>query len=548
LLKKSHSVLHRGCSHRWRRHSCLRRRVVSSILLLAACAAGCSRGSTPLPRRDWKTLYRHLTQNPTTLDPAQVKDVAGGRIIAHIYGTLVAYDADGKLVGDVAESWRVSPDGRTYVFDLRPELKFANGRAVTAQDVVNSFMRTLAPGTKSPRTWVLDRIKGAGYYMSGKSDTITGLRAPDDRRLLIELEAPFAPFLGLLTMPAACVVPHEVENFNEAGFGSGPFRISEFRTNERLVLVRNPHYPAPGPRVDRVVYKIIQPPVARLAEFRRGLIDIMDVPGDYYEDLSRDRRTKDLIVRTDSFNVYFLGINCTAQPFDDVRVRRALAASLDTAAVVEALFPGRAIVAHGPMPPGIPGNAPEATAGTKTPYDPALTRRLLTEADFDRSRTVRFLCGADKDTIKICQAIAGELHKAGFKVELMPRERGTFKQMLKTGDFDVYYYSWWADYPDAENFLAPLFMTSADRSGGNPTGYASAEVDALIRRAQAEPDPTARAALYREIEDIIIAESPRVWLWHRQELTLRQPWVEGYRPSPIYNTDKGNLIRIVPPE
>lgn len=514
--------------------------VFAALLTMGACGCG---GRTPLPRRDWHTLYRHLSQNPTTLDPAQVKDVAGGRIIAHIYGTLLAYDAQGRLVGDVAESWSISADGRTYTFRIRKGLRFANGRTVTARDVVDSFSRTLAPATASPRTWVLGRIKGAGARMQG-AKSIEGLRIRGDDTVVVELEEPFAPFLGLLTMPAAAVVPREVTDFNTAGFGTGPFRVKEFRTNERLVLERNPHYPGPGPEVDAVVYKIIQPPVARIAEFRQGLIDVMDVPGDYHDSLSRDPRTKDLIVCTDSFNVYFLGINCTAPRFGDAKVRKALAHTLDVKAIVEALYPGRARPAKGPIPPGIPGYDPDVEG---VAFEAARAKALLAEAAFDLAEPVRFLCGSDKDTIKTCQALAGELRKIGLNIELTPREKGTFKQMLKSGDFDLYYYSWWADYPDAENFLAPLFLTSPDRSGGNPTGYSNREVDALIRAAQRETDASRRAALYRRIQNIILDDCPRVWLWHTRELTLRQPWVNNYTPSPIYNTDKGNLIRIVPP-
>jgi len=514
------------------------------VLFLALFVSGCTRGNSALPQRDWKTLYLNLTQNPTTLDPAQVKDVAGGQIVAHIYGTLVTYGADGKLTGDVAESFRVSPDGKTYEFRIRKGFQFANGRAVTSADVVYAFLRTLSPTTRSPRTWVLDRIKGARDYMDGKSDAVAGLRAGSDDLLVVELEEPFAPFLGLLTMPAAAVVPREVENPSERGFGSGPFRVSEFRPSERLVLERNPHYAGPGPEVDRVVYKIIEPPIARITEFRQGLIDIMDVPSDYYESLTRDADTRDLITRTDSFNVYFLGINCTAERFGDAVVRRALACALDTPAMVKAIYPGRAVPALGPIPPGIPGYAPDVKG---IPCDVPKAKALLRSAKFDLEKPVRFLSGSDKDTIKTCQALAGELRKVGFTVELNPRETTTFKQMLKTGDFDLFYYSWWADYPDAENFLAPLFLTSADRGGGNPTGYSNPEVDRLIHEAQREPDASKRAALYKRIQDIVIADCPRVWLWHRRELSLRQSWVRGYAPSPIYNTDKGNLIRIVPP-
>jgi peptide/nickel transport system substrate-binding protein/oligopeptide transport system substrate-binding protein len=336
-----------------------------------------------------------------------------------------------------------------------------------------------------------------------------------------------------------------VTDYSGAGFGSGPFRVESFRPNETLTLVRNPYYPGPGPKVERTVYKIIQPPVARLAEFRRGLIDIMGVPDDYYDQLSADPGTAKLISRAESLNVYFLGFNCTRAPFDDVTVRRAFAQALDVRTVCEALLGDRAVPASGPIPPGIPGRS-AAVRGIG--YDLNSARSVLAAAGLVKGRAVRFLCGADKDTINICRTILGELSKAGLDVQLIPRETGTFKQMLKNGDFDVYYYSWWADYPDAENFLAPLFLTSSDRGGGNPTGYSNPEVDKLIGRLQREPDPQKRAQLCGIIEQMVVSDASRVWLWHRQELTIRQPWVENYILYPIYNADKGSLVGIKPPE
>jgi peptide/nickel transport system substrate-binding protein/oligopeptide transport system substrate-binding protein len=519
-----------------------RRLALIAVALSLAWFTGCGGSSTP--ERDWKTLYRHISRNPTTIDPALARDVNEGRIIAHVYQTLVCYDAGGSLAGDAAEWWSVSPDGRTYSFRIRDGLKFANGRAVTADDVRYSFERTLSPGTPSPRKWVLDRIKGARAFMRGEASSVEGLRVRSDSVVEIELEGPFAPFAGLLTMPAAAVVPREVKDFNEAGFGSGPFRVKSFRADEQLVLERNPCYPGPGPQVDRVAYKIIEPPIAQIAEFRRGLIDLMDVPHDYYEQLSGDPGTKDLIVRTDSFNVYFLAINCTEERFRNVQVRRALAHALNVSGIAKALYPGQATGALGPIPPGIPGYDPEVEG---IAHDPARARELLASANFDVTKPIRLLCGSDKDTVKNCQTIEGALRRSGFTVELMSRETGTFKQMLRTGDWDLSYYSWWADYPDAENFLAPLVMTSADRGSANTTGYSNPEVDRLIKASQTELDAAKRARLYAAAQKIVIAEAPRVWLWHRQELTLCQPWVKDYRPSPIYNTDKGNLILIVPP-
>ncbi len=511
--------------------------IISAAILLTGC------GGRGVPKRDWTTLHLVLTQSPTTLDPAQVKDVPGGRVVAHIFGTLVAYDNEGRLTGDVAESFEAKPDGRTWEFRIRAGLRFANGRAVTPGDVIESFERTLAPETRSPRTWVLDRIKGARDLLAGKAQHLSGLRSEGDC-LTIELDEPFAPFLGLLTMPAAAVVPREVMDFNDEAFGTGPFRLVSFVPNQQVTLERNPCYPGPGPYVDRVVFRIIEPPISRLGEFQRGLIDIMEVPTEMYSRVADDPNLAPFIARTAAFNTYFIGFNCASGPFSDVRLRRAVASALDRKGLAAAVYPGRAAAAEGPVPPGVAGYDPNVRGVS---YDMNCAKALLAAAKFDASRPVRFLCGSGKETVKVCQALRGELIKLGLSVELVPRESGTFKQSLKAGDFDLYYYSWYADYPDAENFLAPLFQTAPDRGGSNPTGYSNPALDALILQSQREPDATKRAALYARIQQTAVDDCPRAWLWHLDEVAIRQPWISGYFPSPVYNTEKSNLVRIVRP-
>ena len=128
---------------------------------------------------------------------------------------------------------------------------------------------------------------------------------------------------------------------------------------------------------------------------------------------------------------------------------------------------------------------------------------------------------------------------------MSPRERSTFKVLLRHGDFDLYYYSWWADYLDAENFLAPLFLSGPDRAAGNATGYHNSEVNRLIRQAQRELDEARRIELYKEIQRLVLADAPRIFLWHRKLFLAVQPWVRGCRLYPLYNIDKGTAVRLV---
>ena len=161
--------------------------VIITLILLASCSQ-----QPRLPGY----LYLRLASDPTTLDPTAIVDTAGSTIAAKIFNGLVGFDPDAKIVPDIAESYTVSPDGKTYIFKIRPGVKFQNGREVTAADFKYSFERVLSPKTKSPRTWLFDRIAGAKEFMDGKVAEVSGIKA-DGYTLTIELTAPFGPFLGL---------------------------------------------------------------------------------------------------------------------------------------------------------------------------------------------------------------------------------------------------------------------------------------------------------------------------------------------------------------
>lgn len=154
-------------------------------------------------------LYLRLTSNPTTLDPALLVDVTGGGIGTKIFNGLIRFDEKLNIIPDIAERWEVSGGGRSYIFYLKKGVRFSNGREVTADDFKYSFERLLLPETKSPNTWVLDRIKGAKNFIEGKTKDIIGINVENKYKLKITLEEPFAPFLSLLCMTAAYVIPKE---------------------------------------------------------------------------------------------------------------------------------------------------------------------------------------------------------------------------------------------------------------------------------------------------------------------------------------------------
>ena len=511
------------------------------VVALLVVLAGCGRG------RERDTLYVSLDADPTHFDPALIQDVAGGEIAAKLFNCLLRYDEDGRLVGDLAERYEVSEDGGTFTFVLRPEACFATGAPVTAEDVRFSFERLLRPATHAPRPWVLEKVAGYDAFRRGELAELPGVKVIDRHTVAITLDEPFAPFLSRLTLPGGSVLPRsEVEmlgdEFASHPVGSGPFVLERYRPSESLTLRATPRYFGEPPKIARMVYRIVKEPMPRVAEFRRGALDIISIPQARLEEFQTDAELRQLVIGEPGLNTYFLGFNCTRPPFDDVRVRRALSYAVERPSLVETILKNRAVIARGPIPPGLPGYDSELEGYD---YDPERAKRLLAEAGWDWDREVEIILPSAKETIDLINAVADCFSRVGLKARVSPRERSTFKVLLRQGEFDLYYYSWWADYLDAENFLAPLFLSTPDRAAGNATGYYNPEVNRLIREAQKELDETRRIELYQEIQRLAVADAPRIFLWHRKLFLAVQPWVRGCRLYPLYNIDKGTAVRLV---
>jgi ABC-type transport system substrate-binding protein len=188
-----------------------------------------------------------LTDNPLTLDPARFTDVNSAGVAARIFSTLVKLDARLRPAPDLAQSWKVSEDGLTWTFTLRKGVTFHNGRPATSGDVRYSFERLLGPATASHRAWILEPISGAREMREGKAASLSGLETPDPLTVVLRLREPFGPFLLMLAMPNAAVVPREEVVKGDVPFGrrpvgTGPFRFVRWRDNDALELARNEDY------------------------------------------------------------------------------------------------------------------------------------------------------------------------------------------------------------------------------------------------------------------------------------------------------------------
>jgi peptide/nickel transport system substrate-binding protein len=516
------------------------------FILLAAIFTSCHRSDDG---RLAGYLYLRLDNNPTTLDPALITDVQGGGIAAKLFNGLIRFNENLDIVPDIAHAWKLSDDQLTYTFRLRYDVTFSNGRKVTAQDVKYSFERVLMPQTKAPLTWVLDRIEGAKDVLAGTAEHVSGIRVLNDQTLAVKLEKPYGPFLSLLAMTTAYIVPREEverlgQDFGTHPVGTGPYILNEWKHGQHLILAAREDYFEGRSKLNGIYYRIIPEDLTSVLEFETGRLDVLLIPSSEYHHFTTDPAWRDLVYSKAGLNSYYLGLNCTRYPFNDIRVRQAVNYGIDRQHILNTVFERRGLLAAGPIPPGLWRNNVLPLALKGYSYDPQKARDLIRQAGAEGA-TVKIYISTEPETLDIVEVIQGYLAKIGLKAEITQLDWSAFKQAVNEGEADAFWLSWWADYPDPEDFLYPLFDSSSVGVGGNRTRCIDPELDRLIETAQRTMNDRQRYRLYRQAEDRVIHDAPWVFMWHRSDYYVIQPWVKDFKIYPLYSIDKRVDISVI---
>jgi peptide/nickel transport system substrate-binding protein/oligopeptide transport system substrate-binding protein len=489
-----------------------------------------------------------LEVSPNKLDPAFVVDVAEGEIAAMIFQGLVRFTPDGRISADAASSWRISEDGKRYEFVLDRRCRFANGRRVSADDVVFSFERLLAPGFNSPRKWVLDRIDGADAFAKGDASSIAGLRAPNDSTVVIELGEPFRPFLMLLAMPAAMIIPRE-EVVREESFhgedvapaaassqfaghpvGSGPWQLESWERGNVLTLTPNTHHPEHNRFLRALRFRIIPEAFTRIAEFESGALDVLKVPSAELSRFLGSEEYRRKIQSVPELRVLYIGLNNTRGPLRDVRVRRALNLAVDVVRIIEVLAGGEAVRAAGAVPPTLAGYKERSPY----PYDPRGAREMLRAAGYPDGFGIDVWQRDSPEGNRIVEAIQGYLGQVGVEVRIVKREWSAFKEAVSMGKVDAFFLDWYADYPDAENFLYPLFHSNNTGGGGNRAFFRDDRVDSLIELSQRTVNDSTCYELYAKTDSLVYSQAPWIYLYFPKLFEVVADNVAGYRIPFLY--------------
>lgn len=534
--------------------------LVASTVLLYACQAtgtGTQGGGQPA---FGGTLITTFKDDFKSLDPAIGYDTDSWSIERALYNGLLDYQGyTTKLVPDIASSMpKISPDGKTYIFTLRHDVKFSNGRGMTADDFKYSWVRMLDPKTAGPMTggpfW--GGVTGAQDFFNGKATSISGIKVIDAYTIEIDLDSPNLAFLNILAMPFAFVIPKEAVDAANGDFahhpvGTGAFVLSSYTPGQLLVMKRNPTYFGPKPYVDEIDAQIgVTTDVAYL-RMQNGQVDLpqpdLTIPSSNYIQLNSDPKWSSRILRQPNVDYWYISMNVNMKPFDNVKVREAFNMIVNKANLVKILN-GRAVINNGIQAPPMPGFVSNYNplGLDKNGQNLTKAKQLLQEAGYDASHPFPaqdlLYANTTPDADRESASMQQDFKQAGITVNLKGLAFATFLDLVgKPNTVAFSWTGWFQDFPDPSDFIDPLVTcgsANVTANGTNNPFYCNKKVDDLADKARGDTNAAERLSLYRQIQDIVAGQDfPEIPFYSTVETVVTSTRVHGYAIHPVWIDD-----------
>jgi oligopeptide transport system substrate-binding protein len=523
-----------------------RRAIIAYAAAAALLVAGCGRRETPVEAGiRTQTLLFGNGAEPADLDPNVIYAFTDSQIAYALFEGLTKLDGvTSKPVPAAAESWDVSADGMTYTFHLRRNARWSNGDPVTADDFVYSIHRILSPAFAANYSYMLWPIVNAEAFNSGKITDFSqvGAKALDPLTLQLKLERP-TPYLPALASHTTWLPVHKatVEQFgkmDEKGtkwtrpgnlVGNGAFKLVEWVPNARVAVEKNTFYwDNAATRLNRIEFYPIEKADLEELNYRSGQLHSTQAIPMSKIDSYRTHQPSDLVVDP-VLATFYLFINVTRPPFDNVKLRLALAHALDRATLCRDVTRGTYPVAHEMTPPNCGGYTSRAVISD----DFDLARKLLAEAGYPGGKglaPIEVQSYEGEVPLGMLEAIqAMWLKELGIHISIVQLEQKTLFQNQHDRNYSIAYSGWIADFPDPETFLG----TMVTDCGNNWAGWSNKEFDRLVDQASNTADNTQRLELFQKAEAILLSEAPLIPLYHRPQVYIRSPMVRGWTTTVV---------------
>jgi len=475
-------------------------------LLLSACSGGGS-GSTPAPAGSAAPsgtsapagngspteLIIAMEQEHTGLDPNKTPSIASVRLFGLTYSALTRIDENFNVVGNLAEKWTFSEDGKTLTFNLRQGVKFHNGRELISDDVKYTYDRILNPDT--------------GALAKSSFSSIESVEATDKYTVTIKFKTPDTAFLANASGSNAAIIAKEVADPNKEIVGTGPYMVEKIEPGQAIYLKKNPdYYEKDLPKIDRIQYRVMKDEAERLAALRTGRIHLSQVTQDAAKLLEN---TKDLKIEGyQSLDYGYIGMNVAKKPFDDVRVRQAIALSVDRQEIVSAVWKGEA-VPTGPISPANKTFAVDISANELYKKDVEKAKKLLAEAGYpDGFKTTIQTMAGYAYMVDTAQIVQQQLKAIGITAEIQKMEDAAYVDLWKAKKMDMMVGgNGSGTNPDRSTRF--FFHTAGS---ANVWNWSNPAYDKIVETALQTTDLEKRKQLYAEAQEFVIKEAPNVFL------------------------------------
>jgi oligopeptide transport system substrate-binding protein len=497
-----------------------------------------------------KTVFRYNeSKGISSLDPAFAKTQTLIWPSHQLFNSLVQMDSDLKIIPCIAKSWKISDDGRKYLFYLRNDVYFHDdkafengiGRKLNAGDVVYSLGRVYNSKIASPGAWIFNII-----------DKTEGIKAINDSTLQITLKHSFPAFLGLLSMQYCSVIPKEAveyygKNFRAHPVGTGPFKFKYWKEGEKLIFVKNTKYFEKDinghvlPYLDAVAITFITDKQTEFLEFIKGNLDFISGvnPSNKDELLTRsgslksDYRKKINMITQPYLNTEYLGFRIDKDiclnknsAVCNKNIRKAINYGFDRKKMIKYLRNNIGTPAvNGFVPKGMP--AFDSTYIGYS-YNPEKVKQLLVDAGYPKGKGLKSITlTTTSDYLDLCEYIQRKLSEFGIQIEIDVSTGATFRDMVANSKLEFFRGSWIADYPDAENYLALFYSKNLSPRGPNYTHFENIEYDYLYETAMNTVNDSLRYKLYREMDKFVIENAIVVPLYYDQVVRFAQKNISG---------------------
>ena len=494
------------------------------ILALYPSLLGCSGREA----RDFRTFRMAVRAEPPTLDWTLATDSVSFNILTNIMEGLTQYNANLEPVPAVAERWELSENGKTLRYYLRDDVYWTDGKPVTAMDFEFSWKRLLNPTTAAQYAYFLFDVENAVEYNSGeiKDPSRVGVTAVSPHILEVRLNKPVVYFPSITTFMVTFPQREDIVKLHgdrwtnpEHIVTNGPFRLSEWHHEYKLVLKTNENFYDTRPGFDAVKIYIVEEPTTALTLYETGELDVIELPPvaiPHY-------RNRPEYTNTPQLRGYYYGFNVGKRPFDDVRVRRAFAHAIDRSRI-PSILQGGELPTSSWIPKGIFGYNERIGAG----FDPQKAKELLAEAGYPNGKglpSVTAMYNTGDTNRLIAEFVQAQWKEnLGVHIEFESQEWKVFLSRLNLDAPQIFRLGWGADFPDPDNFMN-LFLSN---SGNNRTGWKNPKYDEWVALGTTIRDPQKRLAVYNELQKILTeTDVPMVPLFVSAQNLLVKPYVKG---------------------